>query len=441
MTRLPRRSVGDAYTSRTVTDVLRELVDVDDRMAGQVGETEAARIVSDAFDAAGLRDVHVDEFGIDGWWRGSASVAASGHTFDRQHQVIALPGTTDGDVEAELVDVGYGLPEDIGPEVDGKLVMARTDVPDDYGRWVHRLEKYAAAVREGAVGFVLRNHVPGCLPPTGEIGWGRRPSPVPAVGVSAELGARLARYGRGGTPTVALSVTCRNDPSTSVNVEGVLGPDTDEAVLVTAHVDAHDVAEGARDNGVGCALVAEIGRLLADVEDDLSTRVRFVAFGSEEVGLLGSHHYVDTHDADDIKCVLNVDGAGESRTPRIRSYEFDEMVAAAEAVTDDLDVPLTVRGGLSPHTDAWPFAERGIPAVTAGSATPSDDRGWGHTHADTLDKLDSRDLRDLAIAFADYAVELTRTDRHTPHKSREEVRRAVPEHTEDELAFFDRWTF
>jgi len=48
-----------------------------------------------------------------------------------------------------------------------------------------------------------------------------------------------------------------------------LGPDTDEAVLLLAHYDAHDVGEGALDNGCGCALVAEVGRLLATVEDDL----------------------------------------------------------------------------------------------------------------------------------------------------------------------------
>ncbi|MEF8789056.1 MAG: M28 family peptidase [Haloarculaceae archaeon] len=440
MSRLPPDVVGDAHTSRHTWDVLERLVEVGDRMAGQDGETEGARVVADAFEAAGARDVRIEAFDVDGWWRGSTSLDARGHTFDAAHQVLALPGTTDGEVEADLVDIGYGLPAEVGPEVDGKLVLARTDVPEDHDRWVHRLEKYAAAVRQGAAGFLLRNHVQGCLPPTGEIGWGRRPSPVPAVGVSSELGGRLARYAADGEPTVRLSVDCRNDPSTSVNVEGVIGPDTDEEVLVTAHVDAHDVAEGARDNGVGCALVAEVGRLLAAVEDDLSTRVRLVTFGSEEIGLLGAHHFLDTHDHDSVKCVLNVDGAGESRTPRVRTYEFDAMRSAAEAVTDDLDVPLETESGLSPHTDAWPFAEAGIPAVTAGSAREGSGRGWGHTHADTLDKLDPRDLRALAVVFGSYALELASTDRSTPHRSREEIRERIPDHVETELSFFDRWT-
>jgi Zn-dependent M28 family amino/carboxypeptidase len=439
MPRLPTSVVGDAYTSRTAWTVLEDLVEVDNRMAGHPGEREGARVVAGALEAAGVRDVGIGEFDLDGWWRGSSALDVRGHTFEDPHEVLALPGTTDGLVEAELVDVGHGLPEEIGPEVEDALVLARTDVPDDHDRWVHRLERYAAAARAGAAGFLFRNHVPGCLPPTGEVGWGRRPSPVPAVGVSAELGSRLARYAAAGE-TARLSVDCRDGPATSVTVSGVVGPDTDEEVLVTAHVDAHDIAEGAGDNAAGCALVAEVGRLLAAAEDALDTRVRLVAFGSEEVGLLGSRHFVESRDADAVRCVLNVDGAGGSRTPSVRTYGFEEMAAAAEAVTDDLDVPLETDGELSPHTDAWPFVVRGIPAVTAGSATGSG-RGWGHTHADTLDKLDPRDLRDLAVVFASYAVELASADRELSHRSPEAVREAVPDHTEAELAFYDRWPF
>jgi len=441
MARLPRSVAGEAYANSRAWGVLEELVEVGNRMGGQAGETEGARIVADAFEAAGLREVGCDGFEVDGWWRGDASLSAGGHTFDRAHEIIALPGTTSGEVEAELVDLGYAIPDEIGAEADGKVVLARTDVPDDHDRWVHRLEKYAAAARAGAVGFLFCNHVRGGLPPTGEIGWGRRPSPVPAVGVSRELGARLARYATAGEPMAGFSIDCRNEPSTSVNVEGRVGPDTDREVLVTAHVDAHDVAEGARDNGAGCALVVEIGRLLAQVEEELDSRVRLVTFGSEEIGLLGARRFVDTHDHDSIKCVLNVDGAGESRTPEVRPYGFETMAAAFGDVAEDLDVALSTRAGLSPHTDAWPFARAGIPAATAGSETGESGRGWAHTHADTLDKLDSRDLRDLAIVFAGAAVELASDDRETEHKSPEEVGELVPEHTETELSFYDRWPF
>ncbi len=42
------------------------------------------------------------------------------------------------------------------------------------------------------------------------------------------------------------------------------------------------------DNGAGTAMVVEVARALAGREDELATRVEFVAFGAEEVGLVGS---------------------------------------------------------------------------------------------------------------------------------------------------------
>ena len=44
------------------------------------------------------------------------------------------------------------------------------------------------------------------------------------------------------------------------------------------------------------------------------------------------------------------------------------------------------------------------------SETGGRDRGWGHTRADTLDKLDVRDLREQAILLTELVVELADND-------------------------------
>ncbi|NIS35242.1 MAG: M28 family peptidase, partial [Actinobacteria bacterium] len=62
------------------------------------------------------------------------------------------------------------------------------------------------------------------------------------------------------------------DDGESVNVHGTLGPDTDEEVVVLAHHDGHDVAEGALDNAAGVAVLLGAARILADLE--LGCRVR-----------------------------------------------------------------------------------------------------------------------------------------------------------------------
>ncbi len=438
MSRIPESVVGDAVTSTESWETLEALVSVGNRMAGQAGEQAGAEVVADAFERAGAREVEIDEFEIPGWWRGSSSLEVGDEAFAKDHEVIALPGTPDSEATGELVDIGYGLLEDFEEhDLDGKIVMASSETPDDHGRWVHRMEKYAGAAEGGAVGFVFRNHVEGCLPPTGEIGYHNRPGPIPAVGVSAEVGARLRREHEG--EEAALSVECRNNPTHSRNVEAVVGPDTDEEVLVTAHVDAHDVSEGANDNGAGSALVAEIGRLLGQIE--LDTRVRLVTFGSEEIGLYGAYHWAETHDLDSVKCVVNIDGAGNSRNLGVGTNGFEELAATFEEVADELRVPLSTHERISPHGDQWAFVQEGVPSVMAYSRSEGSGRGWGHTHADTLDKLDVRDLRALAVVLSNAVVALAAADREIPHKSRDEIREEIDAGYVEELKIGGRWPY
>ena len=445
MTTLPEHVIGDAYTNSIAWDLLVDLVTVGNRMAGQEGEREGAELVADAFEASGLRDVTIDEFEIPGWWRGDSSLTVETdrtETYEASHDVIALPGTPSGTVEGDLVDVGYGTEAEFeAADLDGKVAMARSDMPPDADRWRHRMEKYADAAEAGAVGFVFRNHVEGCLPPTGEIGYHNRPGPIPAVGISKELGERLSRECARDGPTATLEVNCRNEPTKSRNVEGVVGPDTDREVLVTAHVDAHDIAEGANDNGAGSVLVAEAGRLLAQLDDELDLRVRLITFGSEEIGLYGAYHWAETHDLDDVEAVLNVDGAGNSRNLRVRTSGFTEFEDAFEAVTAAYDAPLSTDDEVSPHGDQWPFVQEGVPAVMTSTTSEGEGRGWGHTHADTLDKLDPRDLREVAIQLASAAVEVASDDRTFDRKDREAIADALSDGYVRELKVGGRWPY
>ncbi|MFO8114402.1 MAG: M28 family peptidase [Halorubrum sp.] len=464
MTALPDRVVGDARTSDFGWDLLTDLTDIGNRMAGSVGERRGAERVVEAFEAAGLRNAGLDEFEIPGWWRGDAAVELAGpvgRRHDGSHEVIALPGTPAGEVSAPLVDVGEGTDEQFeaaSDELDGAIAMASSRTPDSHGRWIHRMEKYVTAAEHGAVGFVFRNHVEGALPPTGEVGYHNRPGPIPAVGISKEVGERLTRLAAGGgeagarrgeadAPELTIEVDCRNEPTTSVNAVADVGPDTDEAVLLTAHVDAHDVSDGANDNGAGSALVAEVGRLLESVEGDLDTRVHLVTFGAEEIGLWGASHAAETTPHDEIACVINLDGACNSRNLRVGTNGFEGMSAVFEAVARAFDAPLETGETISPHGDQWAFVQEGIPAVMASTMSEQSGRGWGHTHADTLDKLDPRDLREVAtlIAAATYRFATdgggTAGGESVAHRSRSAVRESIDDGYVKELKTGGRWPY
>ncbi|WP_276257883.1 M28 family metallopeptidase [Haloglomus litoreum] len=408
--------IGETFTSDVGWDHLERLVDIGNRMAGSEGEREAAEATRDALAAVGARDAHLDEFDIQGWVRGSSSVEAAAGS----EECIALPRSPAGEVSGELVDVGHGLPGDFDRDLEGAVVMAASNVPGWYDRFLHRREKYYRAVEGGAAAFVFRNHVEGCLAPTGSVGTPGAPiGDIPAVGVSKEVGARLARRDAGEPVTVR--VDCETPPATSQNVHADLGPDTDEAVLLTSHVDAHDIAEGAGDNGAGTAMVVELARTLAAREAELDTRVHVVCFGAEEVGLLGSGYDAEERAHDDVVAVVNNDGVGVARTLKAYTHGFDGLRDAVGVVADRFDHPIATTPRLGPHSDHWQYVKWGVPGYHLTSETGSADRGWGHTRADTLDKLEPRTLREQAVLITELVVHLADEGTTVAHREPEAI--------------------
>ncbi|MFB1064124.1 M28 family peptidase [Natrinema sp. H-ect4] len=404
--------IGSVFESDVGWDHLEALVDVGNRMAGSEGEHEAAELTRDALADVGARDARLESFDIQGWTRGDSAITAGDTTQD----CIALPRSPSDRVVAPLIDLGYGLPADFEErDVEDAVVMVRSDVPDYYDRHLHRREKYYHAVENGAVGFVYRNHVEGCLPPTGSVGTDEEPvGEIPAVGVSSEVGSRLARRFDG--ESITLSVEADIHPAESQNVRAELGPDTDERVLVTSHVDAHDIAEGAMDNGAGTAMIVEIANALADREGELETRVEFVAFGAEEVGLVGSTRAAERIDQESIKAVVNNDGVVRDRTLSIVTHGFDALRDVANDVADRYDHPIGTVPKLGPHSDHWSFVTWGVPGCHVKSMSDGAGRGWGHTFADTIEKLEPRTLSEQAILLTEYVVALAREDVTIDHR-------------------------
>ncbi|MFC6836248.1 M28 family metallopeptidase [Halomarina ordinaria] len=412
--------IGATFTDRAGWDHLETLVDLGDRMAGSAGEREAAELTRDALSAAGARDAHLDEFDVTGWTRGTSTVRVDG----RDLACIALPRSPASDATGAFADLGYGLPTDFDRELEGKVVLVSSAVPDYYERFIHRREKYYRAVQAGAAAFVFENHVEGCLAPTGSVGTGDDPiGDIPAVGVSKEVGARLSRWCSGDDAhPVTVEVDCEYGPATSRNVHAVVGPDTDEEVLVTSHVDAHDIAEGAMDNGAGTAMVVQVARALARRESDLERSVRFVCYGSEEVGLCGSTHDAERRDLDRVKAIVNCDGVLQGRTLSAYTHGFDDLERVLREVAEHFDHPLGMNPQQGPHSDHWPYVlAGGVPAYHVTSETDGRGRGWGHTRADTLDKLESRDLREGAILLTELVVRLARADTEVARRPPEDI--------------------
>ncbi len=425
--------IGDTYVSTFGWDVLEDIVDLGPRLGGSEGELRAQRRVQTAWEQASVRDIDEHTFDVEGWSRGDSLIRLRAPR-EVELECIALPGSPTADrLEGEWIHLGHGLPKDFASaDLEGKIAVARSDVPDWYDRWMHRREKYGLAIRNGAEAFVFANHVEGSLAPTGSLAGGIDVvGDIPAIGVSKEVGAQIERYARRGDVRGRIDIEADIGEATSQNVTGVVGPETSHEVLVGAHVDGHDISQAAVDNGVGVATLCEVARILADREDQLETRVRLVGFGCEELGLVGSQHYAADHDVSAIDVVVNLDGIGSGRNQNIHTNRFDDLRPIVEEVADDFQHPVDWVPEYVLHSDHWPFVWRGVPGLMFCSESNTPGRGFCHTTADTLDKVDIREIREHAIVATRLIERLASREVDLERKSADDVE----SHLRDQGAF------
>lgn len=121
-----------------------------------------------------------------------------------------------------------------------------------------------------------------------------RAATIPVIGVvSHALGTDLARqYSMGSAPEAHLDIRTMRKSRTDYNViaDSRFG-DRKHVVVVDAHLDSIYGA-GMLDNASGCATILELALKMARTRT--LNRLRYIWFGGEELGLLGSHYYTKT---------------------------------------------------------------------------------------------------------------------------------------------------
>ncbi len=107
----------------------------------------------------------------------------------------------------------------------------------------------------------------------------------------------------------------------SANVIGAVGKErlsasggpSSKEFLITAHFDTYRRNNpGASDNASGVGILLELARHFKKIEDELVHKVKFVAFGAEEIGILGSRYYLYNNTESLRRCELlfNIDDVG-----------------------------------------------------------------------------------------------------------------------------------
>jgi len=87
---------------------------------------------------------------------------------------------------------------------------------------------------------------------------------------------------------------------------------TKDEIIISAHYDSYPGSVGADDNASGVGALIELSKYFLQQREYLTTNIKFVAFGGEEKGCLGSRAYVNEHKDDIANCKLlfNMDQIG-----------------------------------------------------------------------------------------------------------------------------------
>ncbi len=392
---------------------LRSLCDeVGSRMPGTPGMEKAVDWAVQAFREAGVDEVHTESFSIpQSWQEGETRIEVLSPT---QFTVTGassawVPATPRGGVRAQVLDGGSGSPGQIsrlGEAARGKILLVGSDAATTFWDLADEQRDSTIALREavkaGAAAVLFTATRPNKLLYRHVNTLDGHLDAIPTALVAREDGLRIQRLLASGKK-VEMHLALPNKAGGPIRSRNVVAEirgseQPAEIVIAGAHLDSWDMGTGCLDNAVNVSLVIELARSMRTLPRRARRTIRFILFGGEEQGLLGSRAYVRDHRAelDSVTAVVIHDmGVG-----KIRGYSLggrrdieDKLVAAMD--------PVAGRGANAHSYDAFfgsdhfDFLLEGIPTLIAMQDTVNY-VPYYHSAADTYEKVDLNGLRDAA---------------------------------------------
>ncbi|MEG1862031.1 MAG: M28 family peptidase [Oscillospiraceae bacterium] len=180
----------------------------------------------------------------------------------------------------------------------------------------------------------------------------------------------------------------------------------EEIVSFGAHYDSVEFSTGVYDNGAGSVINMEILRHF--VENPPKRTLKFMWYGSEEIGLEGSKAYVRMHETELKKHIymINVDVAGSVIGGDVA------RVVALQAASDHADYFMKTKGYAVEvkqdiySSDSIPFADKGIPAINFIRFGHQLGGTFIHCRGDVIDYLSAESLERTTKFILDYSQEV-----------------------------------
>lgn len=398
--------IADAIaTDRELHGDFATLCDFGGRLAGTESEVRAiAFLKRRGSDATGVpcRALPVPYVG---WTATQARLRLGDGTTVTCHPLVRSVATPPGGLSAEVVDLGRGTPEEFAAHKDditGRIVIVRHE-PMFVAGTIHRRRKYEMARAAGAVGFLIAGPRAGSLV-AGSSGRGAGEPGIPAAGIAPETAARLRRRAAGWPQTTLVIEAAEHDATTETLLFDMPGRE-DSWVVLSAHLDGHDLAESAMDNATGVAATLAVARALAPHVAGWRCGVRLAFFSVEEWALTGSARYVADlapGERDSLALNVNLDSVGGSPDLAALTSGFAGLEPFLLSVAEANDSRLRCVRPLERNSDHANFAAAGIPAfrLLAGFDDPLASLRNVLTAGDTRDMVKPSELTKAARVAA-----------------------------------------
>jgi hypothetical protein len=367
----------------------------------------------------GLANVHAEPVRVPVWQRGtetaeivapvphrlavtalgwSGATPAKGLEADvvRFDSMDALKAADAKSVSGKIVFLDVRMHESGGMPGYGAAVVARAAGPEE-------------AAKKGASAIVIRSigSDSSRFPHTGAMHRPKDAKSAIAAGALSNADADLLErvLASHGSARLGLNLGPRWLPDAeSANVIGdVPGRDRPgEIVVIGAHLDSWDLAEGAIDDGAGCGIVLEAARALAALPTKPRRTVRVVLFAAEENSLSGGKEYARAHAADAASHVAAMEadfGTGRVALWQVLGgHDARERFLPLAPMLEALGVKASehnAEGG----ADVSPLRGLGVPLVDL-EQEPARYFDTHHTANDTFARIDGAALSQAAATFA-----------------------------------------
>lgn len=330
-------------------------------------------------------------------------------------------GTPDEGLTAPVIVVGDENDlERTKEQVKGKIVLFNNPMPEfdpehgaGYGTTVRFRGKGPAMVSKlGGVACLVRSVTARSLrsPHTGATHYEEGVEKIPAAAVSTEDAAMISRLtARDKTVVVTLKMDARSEgdaPSANVVAElrGTERPE--EIVVIGGHIDSWDVGHGAHDDGAGCVIAMEALNVLRGLKLAPRRTIRVVLFTNEENGLRGGRQYAEDHAGELANHVAAIESDSGAFQPVGYSVQFEDEKKQSLAAEQLLGIvqllrPLNATDVVTGHSgaDIGPMRPAGVPLLGF-RVEGSKYFNYHHSRADTLDKVDPKELSQCVASMA-----------------------------------------